>query len=373
MLRPVTLLVVCLGAASVATSCSSAPSGGKVPIPFEAMLEKQRPAAKLAVGVDTWEVVVCRVPTGTTDPLYEPIADRMSMSASDLVGALGPVTDYFSRWSGGAYDVRFVASANEVSITSSETSEECVERALDVSSDDAEGVLVVADAQHSAESPGGRGRPGKPCEEDCSALFTRRSVYVGAADFMGENPDEVRLDLVEHELGHGLDWPHSSLSAEESAADRYDSPYDLMSNSAAAWEADPESRHGPGILAVDLLAVGWVSVDRVVDGSGDRTEATIGGRSDLTGSNPIMITLAIDDQSFATIELVTATGDDAFHGSDFVVIHRIDLKNGSGFDRRQIAVSGELREGDEWSGLGRSVVVRELRGGVALIEIIADA
>jgi hypothetical protein len=339
------------------------------PDPLERLLATSEPMIDRANGPDTWEVVVCRVPRGATDPLYAEFDDRMERDADEIVALLRPVSDYYERWSGGRYELRFVPAANEVSILSTESSQQCVDRALDRSSPTADGVVVVADAQHARSAEGGRGGPGSPCVDDCPAKTTGRYVYVGASDFMSVWGSEPPLDLIEHELGHGLDWPHSSLDAESLDGVVYDSPYDHMSNSAAAREADETLRHGPGILAVNLLAAGWL--DRTESWwLGDDTRVVeVGARSDHASSNPRLVSLSIDESRFYSIELVSASGDDAFHESDFVLIHRVEITPGSGFDRRQFLVSDELRAGEAWTQNGVAVRVLTMGDGRARIEI----
>lgn len=377
MMRPIrvaliAVLLVACGSGSATPSVD--PPSGDTPSgdPLGALLARARTRLDGVDGPDTWEVAVCRVPVGVKDPYYADVDARMSRSAEELVALLAPVSDYFARWSGGAYVPRFVPAARTVSILSDETSQECVERAIEQSADDSDGVLVIANAQHAEDVEGGRGGPGRACTDDCSARATRRYVYVGASDFMSDRGDAPPLDLVEHELGHGLDWPHSSLTDRGFEDRAYDSPYDLMSDSAAARSADPTRRHGPGVLAIDLVAAGWVGRERVVEMRDGRSTVEIGVRSAPAG--PVVVVVPLDEASLLTVELVSATGDDGFHDSDFVIVHRVELGiEGSGIDRRQFSVSGELRAGDRWTGEGRAVRVIDIAGGVARLEISAGA
>ena len=345
------------------------------PDPVERLLAVAEPVVDRARGEDVWEVAICRIPIGATDPLYAELDDRMEYGADQIVEQLAPVSEYYERWSGGHYTVRFVPTAADVSVLTTETSQQCVDRALGRSSPDAQGVLVVSDAQHAEGFEGGRGGPGTACDDDCSAKVTRRYVYVGASDFMSVWEGEPPLDLIEHELGHGLDWPHSSLSAESLDGVVYDSPYDLMSNSAASRETDATLRHGPGILVVNLLAAGWIDPERVVRWWPDEDSRVIDivSRSRLSSSEPIAVAVPIDGTTFASVELVEATGDDAFHDGDFVLVHRIKVVGAAGFDRRQYLVSGELREGEEWTGDGFTVRVLALGDGRTRIEFSEDA
>ncbi|MFM8562448.1 MAG: hypothetical protein ACKOCE_00980 [Acidimicrobiia bacterium] len=374
MKRPVRVVLVAI----VLVACgpgSTVPAGPFSVDPLGALLARARTRLDGANGPDTWEVAVCRVPVGVADPYYADVDGRMKRSAEEIVGLLEPVSDYFARWSGGAYVPRFVPATREVSILADESSPECVERAIDQSADESDGVIVIADAQHAEDVEGGRGGPGRPCTDDCSARATRRYVYVGASDFMPMWNDTPPLDLIEHELGHGLDWPHSSLTEQGLGGHSYDSPFDLMSDSAAARSAEPTRRHGPGALAIDLVAVGWIGRERVVETLGGRSTVEIGARSAPEG--PVLVVVPLDGTSLLTVELVSAAGDDGFHDSDFVIVHRVEFgderEEASGIDRRQFAVSGELRAGDRWQGEGRGVRVVGIAGGIARLEISAGA
>ncbi|MTA28215.1 MAG: hypothetical protein F2562_05090, partial [Actinobacteria bacterium] len=55
------------------------------PDPVERLLAVAEPVVQRANGKDTWEVVVCRVPRGVTDPLYAELDDRMERDAVEIV------------------------------------------------------------------------------------------------------------------------------------------------------------------------------------------------------------------------------------------------------------------------------------------------
>jgi hypothetical protein len=357
-------LVVLLTGAIMVVGCGGTESDVD---PLGALIDTSRPG--LAAGEDVWDVTVCHVPIGVQDPLYADVDARMTRTAADIAEVLAPVSEYFDRASGGAYRLRLVPSTNDVSISVDETSRQCIDRALAQSSSD--GVIVVGDAQHDESADGGRGGPGRTCSGACPASETGRYVYVGAADFMSPNDSDVPFDLVEHELGHGLDWPHSSRSREGLDGVVYDSPYDLMSDSAAPRLVDASLRHGPGVLAINLVASGWIERDLVAE-MAESGAVTLGPRSEIGGSDPLLVVLPLDEDSMLSVEFVTAAGDDAFHGSDFVVVHRIDDISLGGFLRRQFLVSPELRVGDSWTGDGYSVTVVSI-ADVARLEISAGA
>ncbi|MGA1508892.1 MAG: hypothetical protein ACO37X_04270, partial [Ilumatobacteraceae bacterium] len=55
----------------------------------------------VVIGVDRWEVAICRVPDDAADPLYVTSAERLTVDVSEIVNRLAGVADYFGRWSHG--------------------------------------------------------------------------------------------------------------------------------------------------------------------------------------------------------------------------------------------------------------------------------
>jgi len=365
-LLTVPAVLVWLVAATVLVGCGT-PIERMVERSVEWIDERPQSAAALSsypwfgdrfVGVDVWEVVICRVPVGVADPTYEPSTLRLESSATEISGELDAVVDYFERWSRGRYRPVFRAGS-DVSIDDDESNQDCVDRALDVSASDVDGVLVVADAQHRETVPGGWGRPGRPCVMDCPASLTRRAVYVGAADFMAE--ESPPLDLVEHEMGHALDWPHSNLSDDSADRGEYDSPFDLMSDSSAGRNADATVRHAPGPLAIHLHAAGWLAVDEVVEVDSSVTVDMVPADSVEPGVRLIVVPLG---DSFWTVEAIADRGDNAHLDRTQVVVHRVNLATSAetGVARRQTVVASGLVEGSTHAGDRSSVTVTAVEG-----------
>jgi len=324
---------------------SCAPStGGEVSADdFDALLRLRTPPA-----IDVWEVALCRVPADVEAGLYAPFEERLEIDASEIVDRLGPVSDYFGRWSQGAYTIEWRAGA-PVALDSSGDPMSCVDQALDVSGGDVRGVLVVADAQHDTDQIGGWGRPGAECDEPCAASTSRRAVYIGASDFMPQWNDDPPLDLVQHELGHVLDWPHSATAdGFANGAEVYDSPFDVMSDSAAPRTIDPDRRGAPGVLAVNLHSVGWLDRNEIefvdpkrhpIDEWHDATRlVSTDSRSD-DGSRLMVIPLG--DRRFVTVELVAARNDNDHLRSSGVSIHLVEpADNNEG--RRNVLLTDTL-------------------------------
>jgi hypothetical protein len=70
------------------------------------MVQTESQFGDIALGSDLWEVVVCQIPSDTTDLLFAPVQERLNLSSGDIVAKLVPVIDYFSRWSHGRYQDR---------------------------------------------------------------------------------------------------------------------------------------------------------------------------------------------------------------------------------------------------------------------------
>src|SRR4029077_10753024 len=73
--------------------------------------------------------------------------------------------------------------------------------------------------------------------------------------------DQPPMDLIEHEIGHALGWPHSGYDASSNEPNR--SALDVMSNSAAPRAVNPARRDAPDTLAVNRLAAGWLPTSAV--------------------------------------------------------------------------------------------------------------
>ena len=328
--------------------------------PVQTMFATAAKFADIGVGIDPWEVVVCQIPQGTTDSLYEPIDVRLDLTSTDIVAALTPVVDYFSRWSHGQYQPKFTAVSG-VSIGVDEKSEVCVDRALDKASVATRGVLVIADAQHTEVAVGGWGRPGSPCEKNCSAKHTRRAVYIGASDFMPYWKGNPPLDLVEHEIGHALDWPHSSTSVDNFGSGVYDSDVDLMSNSAAPREKFPDTRNAPGPLAINIYLAKWLQDTHIVTlESGTGTFELVATETDLAVDGARLLMVAVNDSIVLTVELIKASGDNQHLLHDRVVLHQVEVVGKIGYERRQTVLSDDLLSGDQWSNEHVQIKILEI-------------
>ena len=157
-------------------------------------------------------------------------------------------------------------------------------------------------------------------------------VYIGAADFMPYWYGDPPLDLVEHEMGHALGWPHSSTSPDSFGQGVYDSVIDVMSNSAAPRDTVPESRNAPGALALNLYLSGWIddSGVRVIDSvslTAEPVAIEIAASPWSPESGSRLVVVNVSATSFVTIEMITSGVDNVHIGGSGVAVHLIDFSD----------------------------------------------
>lgn len=334
---------------------------------LQLLLDGAEPLRRFSLGTDLFGVWICHVPVGVKDRLYNPVDFRLDLDLDAVVGLLNDhVTPYFDAISDHRYRTVF-AAGGEVSISADQTDDDCVDKAGELAGDDITGVLVIADAEHAEDQHGGWGDPGDPCtpspdRSSCSARTTGRAIYIGASDFHPDWGAVPAVDLLEHEIGHSLGFPHSG------PGDGYTSGIDVMSNSAAPRDVNDGRRNGPNTIAVNRVAAGWIPPSDVLVFN---TAGTYRLVPSTAPRGARLLVLPLDDQRFLTVEVLDATGYNDFLPHSGVVVHEIDqsptaCRDQSGKTclneyRVQFPVSGVapytelLQPGNTWSGLGWSV------------------
>jgi hypothetical protein len=311
----------------------------------------------MTTGDDPWTVFICHVPADAQSVVYAGLPLRLSLRADEVAATLdSKVGAYFSNLSHGAYRPHFSAGG-EVTIAATDEPQACVDKALAAAGPTAHGVIAIADAEHNANQEGGFANPGSECAKPpCLASVTRRSAYVGAADFDPQWGDRPPMDLVEHEIGHALGWPHSGYDQSFSEPTR--SALDVMSNSAAPRDVHADRRDGPDTLAVNRLAAGWLPVSDVAVVPASGATVTLAPSTGDTGTR--LAVAAIDEHSFITVELLTANAYDDHLPATGVAVHLIA---GSDATRTQTPLVGSapyvdlLTPGEAFAGSGWTVAV----------------
>ena len=152
--------------------------------PVRTLVSAMSPLRRYATGSDRLGVWVCHVAVGVHDPIYNPVDFRLPLTAAKVASLLKRyITPYFETLSHGVYRPEFVA-AGSVKIGVNETNQDCGAKAQAKSASDIAGLVVVADADHAGDQPGGWGRPGTPCPPD----LLRLSVGM-------EDPGDLYADL----------------------------------------------------------------------------------------------------------------------------------------------------------------------------------
>jgi hypothetical protein len=348
----------------VLTSCTS--SAAPTPVGTDLGLLQTVAATPDAVGEDTFEVWVCEVPPDTTDPIYGELPLRLQLDPDTIANQLNAaVPAFFETLSDSIYQPTFVPG-HVLTMAVGERHDGCVERAVQASSADA--VLVVANAEHIATSPGGWGRAGSGCTQpSCPASATSRAAYVGASDFHPSWGDAPAVDLIEHEIGHTLGWVHSG-----GGENRYDSALDLMSNSAAPRESNPRRRGGGDTLAINRYAVGWLPLQAM------SVATRNGGSFSLSPANgdqgQRLLVLPVSDTALLTIEYLRNDGLNDFLPEAGLSVHLIDQSQPGTY----VAVGSpppytDLLDhaGDSLTTHGWTITVTQITDGLAGLDVLA--
>ena len=280
-----------------------------------------------ADGVDDIEVWICRVPADSTAAMYSGLPLRLPLTAAGVVEILNArVTAYYDAISHGLYHPQFHAGGDATLLPGQEP-QACVDEAIVGAEDTADAVLVVADAEHRPEFPGGFGNAGQPCpaQPPCPVFESRRSAYVGASDFHPDWGDQPPMDLVEHEIGHTLGWTHSGFV--DGAVLPYQSALDLMSNSAAPRDFDQARRDGPDTLAINRLLAGWLPESDVWVSPAAGGTVQLQSSTSAGGTRLAIVVLA--DGRYLTIEVLSADGYDAHLPASGVAVHRVEINGGA--------------------------------------------
>jgi len=308
--------------AGTPTPCPTLGTGGGTALVAE-------PALQRSVGVDRIAVWVCRVPAGTTDPLYVSRgSERLPVTpASAATFATDTVAPYFATVSRGRYTTVFEPQGY-IDLAVSDGPGECLDQAENLTTANVAGqtftnVLAVDTSTYTGgfAGPGfvsfAPGRTGRHLVDPPS--ISSRGAWVGGG-VVARFPDQA---VIAHEIGHTLHWPHSYIEPDN----EYDNPVDLMSGSPDGAVCTT----GPWIypckpqetIAFNKLTSGWID--------DSETAVHTSGTSTVQLAAPqqagVQILLAKDPDSpgvLLTLEARPQVGYDAVLDSAGVAVHIVD-------------------------------------------------
>jgi hypothetical protein len=290
----------------------------------------ERPALHRAVGEDVVLVVVCRVPSDSTNLGYAG-AGRVTIEPSSVAAwATTQVSPYFAAVSGGRYRVRFEAGPS-ISLPRAEGPNECVERARNAASSPNTNVFATDDTDRG-DGFGSAGFISTDTALDgrllaSAPVTTRRGFWVGGGSVVQRPAPRI----VAHELGHTMHWPHSYGSLTGATSDEYDSTIDLMSgwptntgtwcsSGLTRWPCRPQHT-----LAFNRMAAGWVDDSQLgVHRSG--TSRVLLVAPTVAGTQLLAVPASADRRVVLTIEARPRIGFDDHLDTAGVVLHVIDQR-----------------------------------------------
>lgn len=311
---------------SAGTALSTAPAStiasAEAPAPLEELLATAADWQWFTQGDDVLEVWVCHVPDDTEAAIYGGLPLRLPLTAKEVTDTLrATVPHYFDTISHHQYRPVFEVGG-EIDMSATDEPGDCIAAAQQQADPEAKGLFMVADAEHGETEPGGFGNLGASCAATtCPASDTGRAAYVGASDFHPDWGDRKPMDLVQHEIGHLLGWAHSGVVGRD-----YRSALDVMSNSAAPREVDPDRRDASDTIALNRLLAGWLPMNSVWVAPTDGGTVTLAASTADAGLR--VVVLPVSESAFITVELLTATGFDAHLPADGIAVHLVEVGAG---------------------------------------------
>jgi M6 family metalloprotease-like protein len=131
------------------------------------------------------------------------------------------------------------------------------------------------------------------------------------------------ISTMDHEMGHGFGWPHSSGNYGQT----YDNDWDVMSNS---WLCNPRDDlydcYGQHTITYHLDRAGWIPPHKKVTvASGDAATVVLEPLSAPESARPLMLSATISGTThFLALEARKRAGYDVQLAGDAVIIHDVD-------------------------------------------------
>ena len=246
---------------------------------------------------DHWEVWLCG-----------PVSTPMSTVIATLEAASG---DYFDSLSGGVYEPVFTPGGAK------SADADCLPEFLNgtyATAGTPEGVLII-DGDYGS---GGYASPGYICigsDPDCAGIS---STFPGNYRYAVLGEDVLGYaSVINHELGHTLQWPHSNSGT----GSEYDNPLDLMSGNltTGGWtEPDPYAT-----LSYSRFQSGWVAESDVVVADGSYQAVTLQPHT-AAGTQLLAINTALPGKFYVFGARATSTYDPIPAAWQGVEVYEVD-------------------------------------------------
>ncbi len=333
------------------------------------------PGGQQMAGQDRIAVWVCDVPANTVDAQY-----RFSLQSGGPTLTVDPtavavwaqqtVAPYYASVSNGRYRASFTA-LGRIPLGVTDGSNECLDKAVAATGPPYTNVFVT----DTSTIGNGVGSPGLISSYEPDNFFnftkppvqTQRGFWVGG----GSTVDLPAPNVVIHEIGHTLKWPHSYVDG----FSEYNNPTDVMSGTpddgwCSITTGSGYSTLWPCIaqntLAFNRFAAGWVDENQVqLQQSG--TQAFTFGVPSGGGTQMVVAPDPGDSRVMLTLEGRPRIGNDRNFPVEGVVAHIIDQRPGRcftfsggpcvGTDRRQSQAIGAPDSYDHVLQVGTTTVI----------------
>lgn len=268
---------------------------------------------------------------------YGLIEDKIGVWVCKVAGSDGPdhdpaaaaawaqsITDaYFAAAAKGRYHAEFTPLGTFEIDVPSYTQSDCLQEGR-LRTDSPYTNVMVVDTTTVGGGLGGSGyvySNGEPAALGTPPKDSARGFIVGGGSY-SEFPGP---DVVLHEIGHTLSFPHSYLTP----TNQYDNPLDLMSGRTAGYTCSVpgfiyrcEPQH---TLAFNRWAAGWLDDNQVVVHTGGTEQVDLAS-PESPGTELIVAPSRTSSQAIVTIEARTAVGFDKNLEKQGVAVHVEDSR-----------------------------------------------
>jgi len=273
-------------------------------------------------GTDTWEVWECHVPNWDNTVDLQLTVDTLNTV----------ITSYFDWLSDGRYHPVFTMGGE---VTSSDVVPAnlgpgesfrvsgCEHEVATATGGTANGALIVIAGGFNE----GYGTAGAVCPEDpftgCGTTYptnSRIAVVGAAAVAAGGSFPEPQWVTVAHEIGHGLNWPHSYgglTTFPDGSTNQYDNPMDMMSGETVTGLPI-------GTIAYNRYAAGWIDPAEVIIHRSQT--ATYDLRPVGQAGTQMVVVPTSEEGHFYTLDVRRISGFDADLPKVGVEVYEIDQR-----------------------------------------------